>query len=123
MVLIRSKRFNEYTFRRVSKLATTITNPKREIVLQILVCYDSAPSHSVARLAKHLTRHGVEVVSEDVKSNGHAIGQVFKDYVSTHKADLLIMGAYGHSRIREFILGGATKSILLHPPTWVLLSH
>jgi nucleotide-binding universal stress UspA family protein len=80
-------------------------------------------SHSVVQLAKHLARHSVEVVSENVKSDGHAIGNVFKDYVAKHKADLLVMGAYGHSRIREFILGGATKSILLHPPTWVLLSH
>jgi nucleotide-binding universal stress UspA family protein len=78
-------------------------------------------SQSVVQLAKHLARHGVEVVSEDIRSDGHAIGNVFKDYVAKHKADLLVMGAYGHSRIREFILGGATKSILLHPPTWVLL--
>jgi nucleotide-binding universal stress UspA family protein len=74
-------------------------------------------------LAKHLARHGVETVSEDITSNGRAIGHVFKEYIAKHKIDLLVMGAYGHSRIREFILGGATKSILLHPPTWVLLSH
>jgi nucleotide-binding universal stress UspA family protein len=94
--------------------------------VRVFTVIDDKPidkSHSVARLAKHLARHGVEVVSEDIKSDGHAIGNVFKNYVAKHKADLLVMGAYGHSRIREFILGGATKSILLHPPTWVLLSH
>ena len=36
---------------------------------------------------------------------------------------LLVMGAYGHSRIRDFILGGATKSIVANPPLPVLLSH
>jgi len=94
--------------------------------VRVFTVIDDKPidkSHSVVRLAKHLARHGVEVVSEDIKSDGHAIGNVFKNYVAKHKADLLVMGAYGHSRIREFILGGATKSILLHPPTWVLLSH
>ncbi len=80
-------------------------------------------SLSTAKLAKHLARHGVEVVVEDVKSKGRAIGDVFATYVSEHKIDLLLMGAYGHSRIREFILGGATKSVLSRPPTWVLLSH
>ena len=65
----------------------------------------------------------IDTIAEDITSNGHAIGRVFKDYVAKHKIDLLVMGAYGHSRIREFILGGATKSILQHPPTWVLLSH
>jgi nucleotide-binding universal stress UspA family protein len=99
---------------------------RRAKKVRVFTVIDDKPidkSHSVVQLAKHLARHGVEVVSENVKSDGHAIGNVFKDYVAKHKADLLVMGAYGHSRIREFILGGATKSILLHPPTWVLLSH
>jgi nucleotide-binding universal stress UspA family protein len=37
--------------------------------------------------------------------------------------DLMVMGAYGHSRLREFILGGATKHVLTHPFTWTLVSH
>ena len=78
---------------------------------------------SAAKLTKHLARHGIEAVSEDVKSNGRAIGDVFKAYVADHETDLLVMGAYGHSRVREFILGGATRSILDRPPTWVFLSH
>jgi nucleotide-binding universal stress UspA family protein len=94
--------------------------------IRVFTVIDDKPiekSHSGARLAKHLARHGVEAVAEDITSSGRAIGHVFKDYVVKHRNDLLVMGAYGHSRIREFILGGATKSVLLHPPTWVLLSH
>ncbi|MGZ6022234.1 MAG: universal stress protein, partial [Rhizomicrobium sp.] len=45
------------------------------------------------------------------------------EYVQSNKADLLVMGAYGHSRIREFVLGGATRSILDKPPVPVFLSH
>ncbi|HET8543122.1 MAG TPA: universal stress protein, partial [Pseudolabrys sp.] len=41
----------------------------------------------------------------------------------SRNADLLVMGAYGHTRIRDFILGGATKSIMLQPPAPVFLSH
>jgi nucleotide-binding universal stress UspA family protein len=74
-------------------------------------------------VAKHLARHGVAAVMEHVKSGGRAIGETFEAYVGEHAADLLVMGAYGHSRTREFILGGATKSMLTHPPGWVLLSH
>jgi nucleotide-binding universal stress UspA family protein len=80
-------------------------------------------SQASAKLTKHLARHGVEVVVEDVQSERRQIGAVFEAYVGEHKSDLLVMGAYGHSRTREFILGGATKSILSRPPTWVLLSH
>jgi nucleotide-binding universal stress UspA family protein len=75
------------------------------------------------RLISHLARHGVTAVAEDVSSNGLEIGEAFGVYVRDHSADLLVMGAYGHSRLREFILGGATKSILARPPTWVLLAH
>jgi nucleotide-binding universal stress UspA family protein len=94
--------------------------------VRVFTVVDDKPidkSQSIAKLARHLARHGVEIISEDVKSNGRAIGDVLKAYVSQQKIDLLVMGAYGHSRVREFILGGATKSILNRPPTWVLLSH
>jgi nucleotide-binding universal stress UspA family protein len=76
-----------------------------------------------ARLASYLMRHGVDAIAEDVRCNGQAIAGAFEKYISEHEIDLLVMGAYGHSRLREFILGGATRSILRHPPTWVLLSH
>jgi nucleotide-binding universal stress UspA family protein len=74
-------------------------------------------------LAKHLARHGIEATMEDMRSKGRPIGRVFTDYVGEHEADLLVMGAYGHSRLREFILGGATDNMLTRPPCWVLLSH
>jgi nucleotide-binding universal stress UspA family protein len=80
-------------------------------------------SGSATALAGHLGRHSIEATLDDVQSNGRPIGNVFKDYVEEHKVDLLVMGAYGHSRMREFILGGATVSMLSHPPTWVLMSH
>jgi nucleotide-binding universal stress UspA family protein len=80
-------------------------------------------SGSATALAGHLGQHGIEATVDDVKSDGRAIGNAFKDYVEEHQVDLLVMGAYGHSKMREFILGGATVSMLLDPPTWVLMSH
>jgi nucleotide-binding universal stress UspA family protein len=62
-------------------------------------------------------------MAENVTLNGRSVGEVFSTYVGGHGADLLVMGAYGHSRLRQFILGGATNSILAHPPSWVLLAH
>lgn len=73
--------------------------------------------------AKHLAHHGVKVVLDKVDAAGRSIGAVLEAYVASTNADLLVMGAYGHSRVREFILGGATKSILSRPPVSVLLSH
>ena len=51
------------------------------------------------------------------------IGEVLEAYALSHKADVLVMGAYGHARWREFILGGATKSLLSKPPLPILFSH
>ena len=74
-------------------------------------------------LAKHLARHGVDVVLDEVDAKGRGIGDVFEAHVTYRNADLLVMGAYGHSRIREFILGGATKRMLARPPLPIFLSH
>lgn len=78
---------------------------------------------SGAELAKYLARHGIDVVLDTVDAAGRSIGNALESYVESRDADLLIMGAYGHSRIRDFVLGGATKSMLSQPPTPIFLSH
>ena len=78
---------------------------------------------SSADLAKHFACHGIEAVLEEEEAAGRTIGQALEDYVTAREIDLLVMGAYGHSRLRDFILGGATKTIIAHPPLPVLLSH
>jgi nucleotide-binding universal stress UspA family protein len=78
---------------------------------------------SGAELGKHLARHGVNVVLDAVDAAGRGIGDVLEWYVTSRNADLLVMGAYGHSRVRDFILGGATKSMLSRPPLPIFLSH
>jgi len=78
---------------------------------------------SGADLAKHLSHHGVKINLEAVDAAGRKIGDVLKSFVTSHKGDLLVMGAYGHSRVREFILGGATRNMLSRPPVPILLSH
>lgn len=78
---------------------------------------------SASELAKHLAHHGVEVTVDTVDAGGRDVGQTINAYCATREADLLAMGAYGHSRLREFVLGGATKTILSQPALPVLLSH
>ncbi|MGV3635999.1 MAG: universal stress protein, partial [Pseudorhodoplanes sp.] len=78
---------------------------------------------SVAELAKHLVCHGIEPILDQEQAAGRTIGGALADYAAAHDLGLLVMGAYGHSRMRDFILGGATKSIIADPPLPVLLSH
>jgi nucleotide-binding universal stress UspA family protein len=82
-----------------------------------------AKPRSGVELSKHLARHGVEVAFEEVHAKGRPIGDTLEAYSVERKVDLLVMGAYGHSRVREFILGGATNSVLTRPFAWTLVSH
>ena len=79
--------------------------------------------HSGADLAKYLARHGIEVILEEEAAAGRPIGRAIEEYATARDLDLLVMGAYGHSRMHDFILGGATKTIVANPPLPVLLSH
>lgn len=79
--------------------------------------------HSTSELVRHLALHGIDVVVEEEDAAGRTIGQALEGYVNAREIDILVMGAYGHSRMRDFILGGATKAILADPPAPVLLSH
>lgn len=79
--------------------------------------------HAGAELACHLGFHGVDCVIDELDAEGRSIGEVLQAHVATHRAKLLVMGAYGHSRLQEFVLGGATRSMLGKPPTALFLSH
>ena len=74
-------------------------------------------------MVRNLAKHGVAARSREVDAAGRAIGDVLRDLVSDEGYDLVVMGAYGHSRLRDFILGGATKSLLAESPVALFMSH
>ena len=76
-----------------------------------------------ADTAKHLARHGLNVEISTVKSGSLSVGDVILGEVSDQSADLVVMGGYGHSRLREMILGGATQRLLESMTVPVLMSH
>jgi nucleotide-binding universal stress UspA family protein len=74
-------------------------------------------------LARHLQAHGIKAEPEEYTAAGLSIGQVLEQATLDRGFDLLVMGAFGHTRLREFLLGGATQRIMTVPPIPVLLSH
>jgi len=82
-----------------------------------------AELESGAALASHLAEDGIKATFETVKIDGSAVGKVFEAYVKANAIDLLIMGAYRHSRLNELVWGGATKTVIGRPPCWVIMSH
>lgn len=100
---------------------------RRAKTVRIFTATDDKPMVSSGQgreLIDHLALHGMKAVFDEVKkTDTHSIGTFMEAYIADHETDLLVMGAYGHSRLRDFILGGATSSILANPPGWVMLSH
>ncbi|WP_105438937.1 universal stress protein [Neorhizobium sp. T25_13] len=65
-----------------------------------------------ADVAAYLARHGINVVVEQLLSGDRLVEDVLERHALEINADLIVMGAYGHSRLRERIFGGVTASIL-----------
>ena len=74
-------------------------------------------------LAGTLARHGVIAETQTVPSEGHNAGQALLRCADEYSAGLIVMGAYGHSRLTEFIFGGATRFVLGRLNRPVLMSH
>ena len=83
----------------------------------------AAEQESGAALTRHLAEHGIKATFETVKINGSSVGKVFEAYVRKNAIDLLVMGAYRHSRLSEIVWGGATKTVIGRPPCWVMMSR
>ena len=115
--------FSRPAARAVADAIPILEKAKRVCVVTITNEKVIDTKRSGGELAKHLARHGVDVVLDTVDAAGRGIGDALETYVTSHSADLLVMGAYGHSRIREFILGGATKRVLSRPSLPIFLSH
>jgi nucleotide-binding universal stress UspA family protein len=76
-----------------------------------------------ADMATHLARHKLSVTLQRITSENIDVGNAILSYAADRTADFLVMGGYGHSRWREFLLGGATKRILSSMTVPTLMSH
>jgi len=78
---------------------------------------------SPLEIVSYLAVHGIRAAYDAVDADGRAAATTIIDYLGRRAGDLLVMGGYGHSRLREFILGGTTKHMLTHPPVPLFMSH
>jgi nucleotide-binding universal stress UspA family protein len=99
------------------KRATKVT------VLSIDPDHDSQRRVPSADITLHLARHGVAAEADSTVALDIAVGDVLLSRAADLGADLIVMGGYGHSRVREMVLGGATRHLLQHMTVPVLMSH
>jgi nucleotide-binding universal stress UspA family protein len=74
-------------------------------------------------VARRLARHGVEAAVEVVSKGKGTVTTALEAAADRHGADLIVTGAYGHSRTREWMLGGVTEDLIAASPKFVLFSH
>jgi len=74
-------------------------------------------------IATFLARHGIAVVVDRIASGGRSISDCLMQVAGDHSADLVVMGGYGHSRLRERIFGGTTEAMLKQDKVPVLMMH
>jgi nucleotide-binding universal stress UspA family protein len=96
---------------------------KAGAVTVLMVDTRSGEALSIDHLVTLLERHGVNVDVQGARSLGRAIGDVLLATARDLRCDLLVMGGYGHSPLREHLFGGATAYVLEHMSLPVLLSH
>ena len=98
-----------------------------EEVNVVLVDPSAAPARNGeepgADIATYLARHIVNVTVDRLPSAGRRVEEVLNQHAIDISADLIVMGAYGHTRLRERIFGGVTKAMIERPIVPVLMVH
>ncbi len=99
-----------------------VRSKKAEIV--IVTRHDGKPGDLPgAGIAEHLARHSVNVELKQLIAADMDVANAVLSYAADAGADFIVMGAYGHSRLREFVLGGATYGMLRSMTMPVLMAH
>ena len=91
----------------------------------VIVANEEAKSDEMpgADIAHHLARHGAKVELKRIVRAETDVANIILSHAADTSADFLVMGGYGHSRLREFILGGVTRGILGSMTVPTVLSH
>jgi nucleotide-binding universal stress UspA family protein len=88
-----------------------------------LVSIAEAPGEGANALADYLRWHGIRPEVRWVVRTNRSIAELLASSVREAEADLLVMGAHGHSRMREIIFGGCTQAFIRNAETAVLFAH
>ena len=78
---------------------------------------------SAEDIAANLAWYGISAEVLEIAPDHRSVGEVVLAEASTMGADLLVMGAYSHSRIREIILGGVTQHVITNATLPVFITH
>src|SRR4051794_3833694 len=78
---------------------------------------------SLDRIVRHLGRHGIPTRLEEIVASDVPVAELLLSRAADLDADLIVAGAYHHSRFREALIGGGSRGLLDHMTVPVLMSH
>jgi nucleotide-binding universal stress UspA family protein len=109
--------------RAVAEALPLITHSTRTDIVYAIVSDDELVARSAEDLAAHLDRHGAKVEVHPINRGSRVPGEVLLEQAHAMSADLIVMGGYGHSRLREWFLGGTTRDVITMTDVPLLLAH
>jgi len=109
--------------RALSDAMQILETKKRLDIVTVRSSGDAAPPPQAVAIVRHLERHGVEAQNVSLAAAREGIGQTLLDYCADKRPDVLVMGAYGHTKLREDLFGGVTRRVMENMTVPVLMSH
>jgi nucleotide-binding universal stress UspA family protein len=94
-----------------------------EKVIVLTIAPDTHDALSLHEVANYLERHGVIVDTQTISSHEDSVGQTILDAANSCEVDLLVLGAHGHSRLRDLVLGSVTDHVLRNAELPIVISH
>lgn len=111
---------------RAISAALPLLRQAEEVVVATVDALPSAAGHGEAPghdLAAYLARHGVATHVRNLDGMGRSHANALLEQAAADRADVLVLGAYGHSRAREFLFGGVTRELLEASPIPLFMAH
>ena len=96
---------------------------RAERVVLLTIDEGGEPDPTVPDAQGFLVRHGVHVRSQRIERGTATVDEALVRFATTVQADLIVAGAYGHTRIREWVFGGVTRRLVMNSPLPCILSH
>lgn len=111
------------TAARAVRSALPILKTADKVTVVIVGSAMDQPGEPGADLATFLSRHALSVDIETIPAPSTGVADALLNHAADRGLDLVVMGGYGHSRVREFLFGGATRDILRTMTVPVLMTH
>lgn len=115
--------FGREAARALSDALPLLAKAEQIVIVSVAGEKEIRTTSTLAELKDHLAAHDLDCGFMQTRLGSMSIGECLAAAARDAKADLMVMGAYGHTRLREFLLGGATRTMIQEPPLPILLSH